>query len=126
VTALRSLLPSGVAAVARTLADSGPGPAAAELRRLAAADPPTLDVDDEVFVDAVWGAIELHRTDLVRPLLQLWTDQRPDSSPAWTMTGWAHQVDGDHERGRALLGRALELDPGNEEAATLLGGAERT
>jgi CubicO group peptidase (beta-lactamase class C family) len=121
VTALRDLLPSGVATVARTLATSGPEAAAAELERLAAADPPTLDVDDDLFVDAVWGAIELHRTDLVRPLLRLWTDQRPGSSAAWTMTGWAHQVEGDHERGRALLTRALELDPANEEAAALLG-----
>lgn len=121
VAALRALLPSGVAGVARTLSASGPDAAAAELRRLAAADPPTLDLDDELFVDAVWGAVELHRPDLVRPLLRLWSGQRPGSSPAWTMTGWAHLVDGDHDRGRALLTRALELDPGNEEAAALLG-----
>ena len=123
VTALRALLPSGVADVARTLSASGPDAAAAELRRLAAADPPNLDVDDELFVDAVWGAIELHRPDLVRPLLRLWTGQRPGSSPAWTMAGWAHLVDGDHDRARALLTRALELGPDNEEAAALLGTA---
>jgi CubicO group peptidase (beta-lactamase class C family) len=121
VAALRSVLPLVVAPVAETLAESGPAAAAATLHRLAAADPAEHDLDDEVFADAVWGAIELHRTDLVWPLLRLWTEARPSSSTAWSMTGWAHQVDGDHEPARRALGRALELDPGNDDAALVLG-----
>ena len=70
---------------------------------------------------AVWGAIELHRTSLVWPLLRVWTAVRPDSSAAWTMTGWAHQVDGDLDLARSLLRRALDLDPENEDAALILG-----
>src|SRR5262249_44711334 len=73
-----------VGPVADTLAAHGPEAATATYHLLAAADPAAYDLDDEGFADAVWGAIELHRTDLVRPLLQLWTDLRPDSSTAWT------------------------------------------
>ena len=67
----------------------------------------------------MWGAIELHHTSIVWPLLRLWTALRPQSSPAWTMTAWAHQVDGQLDQARDLLHRALELDPENDEAATL-------
>ena len=49
---------------------------------------------------------------------------RPDSSTAWTMTGWAHQVDGDPDSARPLLQRALELDPENEDAALILSGVQ--
>ena len=66
------------------------------------------------------GAIELHRSDLVWPILRLWTDLRPQSSRAWTMSGWAHQVDGRPESGTTQLRRAVELDPDNDEAALLL------
>ena len=68
----------------------------------------------------MWGAIELHRTSLVWPLLRVWADVRPDSSEACTMIGWAHQVDGDLEQARTLLQRALDLDPGNDDAALIL------
>lgn len=83
-------------------------------------DPPA-DVDED-FVDAVWGAIELHRTGMVWPLLRRWTGLRPESCPAWTMTGWAHAVDGDVAQARTALERAVALDPDDEEAATLLAG----
>jgi CubicO group peptidase (beta-lactamase class C family) len=122
IAALRALLPSIVGPVAERLAVSGPADAEAEFRRLAATDPPEVDLDDDGFEDAVWGAIELHRTSLVRPLLRLWTDVRPDSSAAWTMTGWAHQVDGDPDLARTLLSRALDLDSENEAAALILSG----
>ena len=72
--------------------------------------------------EAVWGAIELHRTSLVWPLLRLWTALRPDSSAAWTMTGWAHQVDGQLDLARSLLRRALDLDPENDDAALIMSG----
>jgi hypothetical protein len=120
VTALRALLPSVVGQVAETLAASGPDAAAAAFRRLAEAEPAEYDLDDEEFEKAVWGAIELHRTGLVWPLLRVWTDVRPDSSTAWTMTGWAHQVDGRPDEARTLLQRALDLDPGNGDAALIM------
>jgi hypothetical protein len=42
------------------------------------------------------------------------------------MTAWAHQVDGRGDLTEPLLHRALALDPGNEEAAHLLGDVPRT
>ena len=122
VAAMAALLPSGVGPVAETLAASGPDAAAAVFHRLAAAEPAELDLDDEEFEKAVWGAIELHRTSMVWPLLQVWTEVRPDSSTAWTMTGWAHQVDGRPDQARNLLRRALDLDPQNQDAALILSG----
>src|SRR3954452_7816469 len=82
--------------------------------------PPRSTPDDEGFADAVWGAIELHRTSLAWPLLRVWTTVRPDSSPAWTMTGWALLVDGQRDEGVRHLRRALELDPDNGDAALML------
>jgi CubicO group peptidase (beta-lactamase class C family) len=117
---LRALLPAVVGPVARTLTTSGPDAARAEYHRLAAQDPVEFDLDDDGFIDAVWGAIELHRTSMVWPLLRLWTAVRPESSAAWTMTGWAHQVDGHLGLARSQLQRALHLDPENDEAAQLV------
>ena len=117
VAELRALLPLVVGPVAETLTTSGPDAAAAAYHRLAAAEPAEFDLDDDAFTTAVWGAIELHRTSIVWPLLRLWTALRPDSSAAWTMTGWAHQVDGQLDQARNLLRRALDLDPDNDEAA---------
>lgn len=121
VAAMRAMLPPVVGPVARTLVASGPDAAAAAFHRLAAAEPADHDLDDEEFTKAVWGAIELHRTSLAWPLLRVWTGVRPDSSAAWTMTGWAHQVDGRLDLARSLLRRALDLDPENDEAALILG-----
>ena len=63
---------------------------------------------------------------MVWPLLRLWTELRPDSSAAWTMTGWAHQVDGQLDLARGLLRRALDLDPENDDAATIMGNLPPT
>jgi CubicO group peptidase (beta-lactamase class C family) len=120
VAAMRALRPSVVGPVAETLTTSGPDAAKAVFHRLAAFDPAEFDFDDEGFDDAVWGAIELHRTSLVWPLLDVWTELRPDSSAAWTMTGWAHQVDGHPDLARNLLERALDLDPENDDAALIM------
>jgi hypothetical protein len=120
VAAMSALLPPIVGPVAETLTTSGPDAAKAAFHRLAAADPAEFDLDDEGFTDAVWGAIELHRTSMVWPLLREWTALRPDSSAAWTMTGWAHHVDGQPDLARSLLRRALDLDPANDEAALIL------
>jgi hypothetical protein len=83
---LSALLPPVVGKVAAVLTQSGTEAAVAAWGRLASAQRATVDLDDERFVDGVWGAIELHRTDLVWPLLRLWTTVRPESSQAWTMT----------------------------------------
>jgi CubicO group peptidase (beta-lactamase class C family) len=120
VAALRALVRPVVGPVAETLATSGPDAAVAAFHRLAEAEPAEFDLDDEGFADAVWGAIELHRTGLVWPLLRVWTEVRPDSSAAWTMTGWAHQVDGHLDLARSSLRRALDLDPDNDDAALIM------
>lgn len=120
VASLRVSSPPIVGPVAGALATSGPDAAVATFRRLAALEPAEFDLDDEGFVDAVWGAIELHRTGLVWPLLRVWSELRPESSAAWTMTGWAHQVDGQLDLARTGLRRALDLDPENDEAALLM------
>jgi len=120
VAAVRALLPPVVGPVARTLTTSGPEAAKARFHELAAAEPADLDFDDEGFIDAVWGAIELHRTSLVWPLLRVWTALRPNSSAALTATGWAHQVDGQLDLARSVLRRALDLDPENDDAAQLM------
>jgi CubicO group peptidase (beta-lactamase class C family) len=121
VAAMRALLPPVVGPVAEALSASGPDAAAAVFHRLAAIEPAEFDLDDEEFTKAVWGAIELHRTSLVWPLLRLWAALRPDSSAARTMTGWAHQVDGQIDLARIDLRRALDLDPENDDAALILG-----
>jgi hypothetical protein len=122
VTTLRTLLPPGVGRVTETLATSGPEAAAALFQRLAGAEPPEVDLDDDEIEKAVWGAIELNRTAMVWPLLRLWIAVRPDSSAACAMNGWAHQADGDLDLARGLLQRALDLDPENEDAALIMSG----
>jgi CubicO group peptidase (beta-lactamase class C family) len=118
--AMRALLPPVVGPIAAMLTASGPDAAEAAFHRLAALEPAEFDLDDEGFLDAVWGAIELHRTSLVWPLLRVWTALRPDSSAAWTMTGWASQVDGHLDLARCLLRRALDLDPENKDTALIM------
>ncbi|MGH3348226.1 MAG: serine hydrolase domain-containing protein, partial [Nocardioides sp.] len=67
VAAMRALLPPVVGPVAAALATSGEEAATAAFHRLAAVEPAAFDLDDEGFEDAVWGAIELHRTSVVWP-----------------------------------------------------------
>ncbi|MDQ0373515.1 serine hydrolase domain-containing protein [Cellulomonas humilata] len=119
---LDALLPPITVPLGRALVESGADAAVDAYHRLTTTVPALVDVDDDRFVDGVWGAIELHRPDLVRPLLGLWTTVRPGSSRAWAMTGWAHLVDGDTGPAAELLQRAVDLDPGNEDAAALLRG----
>lgn len=106
--------------LAPVLERSGVTAAADLYRRLAAADPLEHDVDQDVWADAVWGLVEMHRTDLAWPLLDLWRAAQPGSSQVWFMSGWAHEVD--HRRGTAVehLRQALRLDPDNDDASTLL------
>ncbi|HEX6151737.1 serine hydrolase [Nocardioides sp.] len=121
VAQLRTLLPPITRPLADAITTAGAAAAHDTFHRLATVEPATFDLDDEVFIDAVWGAIELHHTAAVWPLLRVWTELRPDSSDAWTMTGWAHQVDGRLDQASQNLRRALDLDPDNEEAAQILG-----
>ncbi len=120
VAALRGRLPPIVGPVARILSASGPDAAEAAFHQLATLEPAEFELDDEGFTDAVWGAIELHRTDLVWPLLRLWTVVRPGSSDAWAMTGWAHHIDGQVDLARRFLTHALDLDPENADAALIM------
>ncbi|QDO87040.1 serine hydrolase [Ornithinimicrobium ciconiae] len=113
-------LPPVTVPLASVLERSGVSAAADLYRRLAAADPPTADVDEEGFEDAVWGLIEMHRTDLAWPLLELWRLVQPRSSPAWGNTGWAHEIAGRLQTAAEHLQRAVELDPDNDEATTML------
>lgn len=95
--------------------------AAADLHhRLASEDPPRFDADGDGFEAAVWGVIEMRRTDLAWPLLELWRLVQPESSGRWLMTGWAHGIDGRQEQAVEHLRRSVELDPDNDEATTLL------
>ncbi|KQY46712.1 serine hydrolase domain-containing protein [Cellulomonas sp. Root137] len=118
-------LPPITVPVAAALQAAGAEAAVETFRRLERAVPAQVDVDDGHLEDAVWGAIELHRPELVRPLLDVWTTVRPDSSQAWAMTGWADLVEGDTRSAGELLRRAVDLDPENDEAAALLRGVER-
>ena len=113
-------LPPVTVPLGPVLEESGVSAAADLYARLAAADPLAFDMDAGAFEDAVWGAIEMHRTDLAWPLLELWLRVQPDSSMAWGMTGWGHDIDGRREAAVAHLQRAVELDPDNEDATTLL------
>ncbi|WP_154794822.1 serine hydrolase domain-containing protein [Occultella kanbiaonis] len=109
--------------VGAVLAEHGVFAAIAEYRRLA--DDPTYDASPDVFMDAAWAAIEVYRSDTVRPLLETWTRVQPDSAQAWEATGWADLHEGDREAATTHLRRALSLDPGAEDAARLLRRAER-
>ncbi|RZT27308.1 CubicO group peptidase (beta-lactamase class C family) [Kribbella sp. VKM Ac-2569] len=120
MTDLRAFPRSVVGPVAEVLRASGPEAAKVEFRRLAAVEPAEFNLDDEGFVDATWAAIELHRPSLVWPLLRMWTDLRPDSSDAWTLTGCAHQLDGQLDLARSALRRAIDLNPENDDAAQIL------
>ena len=109
-----------VVPLARTLASEGQAAAVAQYRRLQETQPEAYDTRPSRFADAVWGAIEVHRPDAVRPLLELWITLQPEASEAHEMLGWADFVVGDRERAAASLRRALELDGENEHAKQLL------
>ncbi|MGC5076072.1 serine hydrolase [Agrococcus sp. DT81.2] len=113
-------LPPVTARLAPVLASGGVEAAADLFHRIVAEVPSTSSVEDDEFEDAVWGAIELHRTDLARPVLELWQRVRPESSAAWRMSGWAAEVDGRPDEAATHLRRALALDPGNDDARAAL------
>lgn len=96
-------------------------PAAVEAhRKLVADDPRFADAEHDGLEDAVWGAVEMHRTDVARPVLDLWRRLRPGSAAMWSTSAWAHEVDGRPADAVEHARRALGLDPDDEEAAALL------
>lgn len=113
-------LPPVTVPLATVLVGDGVDAAVDLFHRLTAEDPPRFDPGPDGFEEAIWGVIEMHRTDLAWPLLGLWERVAPDSSGLWLMTGWAHGVEGRREQAIEHLNRSLELDPENEEAAVLL------
>ena len=102
------------------LEDSGVRAAVDLYRRLADEDPSAVDFDPDGFEEAVWGLIEMRRTDLAWPLLELWRLVQPDAAGQWLMTGWAHSIEGRAELALQHVRRSVELDPDNDEATSLL------
>jgi CubicO group peptidase (beta-lactamase class C family) len=113
-------LPPVTVPLGPVLEESGVSAAADLYSRLAAADPLIFDMDEDAFENAVWGVIEMHRTDLAWPLLELWLRVQPDSSLGWSTTGWAYEIDGHRQNAVEHLQRAVELDPNNEDATAML------
>ena len=113
--------PPATVPLAPVLESAGASAAVDLYRRLAKEDPATVDLGgDGGFADAVWGLVELHRTDLAAPLLELWHRVQPTSSPAAFMSGWAAAVDGRTDDAVRHLRRAVALDPDNDDALAML------
>jgi CubicO group peptidase (beta-lactamase class C family) len=106
--------------IGSTLAAEGPQAALEQYQRLLVTQPDRYDAHPSRFLDAAWGAIEVHRAEAVMPLLKLWVMLQPDASEAYEMLGWAYRVEGEKELAADNLRRALALDPENEHAGQLL------
>lgn len=78
------------------------------------------DLDPDAFEHCVWGAVEMHRPDLVAPVIELWGQVQPESSALWFVGGWVEEVEGRRDSAVEHLRRALELDEDNEDAAAML------
>ncbi len=102
--------------VAATLTAQGLDAAIEQYRQLLLTQPDRYDTRPSRFLDATWGAIEVHRTEAVMPLLKLWAMLQPDASEAFEMLGWASMINGENESAADNLRRALALDPENEQA----------
>lgn len=107
--------------VGAALAAAGPEAAAEQYHGLLAAAPERYDARPWRFFDAVWGALELHRPEVVLPLIRLWLTLQPDAALAHEAMGWAQLALGEREAAAASLRRALALDPEAEHAQGLLG-----
>lgn len=120
VAAMHALLPPVAGPVAETLTTSGPDPRQGGVlpvgrARAGRVRPRRRRVHRR---DVGSDRAAPHKHGLA--LLRMWTELRPDSSAAWTMTGWAHQVDGHLDLARSLLQRAVDLDPDNHDAALIM------
>ncbi|MDQ4075099.1 MAG: serine hydrolase [Chloroflexota bacterium] len=106
--------------IASTLAAEGPEAAINQYQRLQVIQPDLYDTHPLHFLDATWGAIEVHRADAVMPLLKLWVTLQPEASEAYEMLGWAYMVQGEKELAVDSLCRALTLNPENEQVGKWL------
>lgn len=77
-------LPPVTVGLGEVLAESGVEAAVAHYEAAAAAEPVTVDLDSEGFVEAVWGAVELHRGDVVEDVLAVWRRVQPESAAEWS------------------------------------------
>jgi CubicO group peptidase (beta-lactamase class C family) len=105
--------------VGATLAADGPEAATEQYQRLIT-DPNRYDASPSRFLDATWGAIEVHRAEVVMPLLKLWVTLQPDAAEAHEMLGWAYLVQGEHDLAADKLRLALAIDPEVRNAGRLL------
>ena len=105
--------------VGAMLAAHGPEAARELYQRLQASEPERYDSRPGRFLDACWGAIELHQPQAVLPLLKLWVTLQPDTALAHEMLGWAYMVHGSREAAAASLRQALALDPEGDHAQRL-------
>jgi CubicO group peptidase (beta-lactamase class C family) len=111
--------------VAAVLRSQGRDAAIAEYQRLYATAAERYDFRPARFMDTCWGAIEARGLHLpggehIKDLLQVWLAVQPDAAEAHEMVGWVHSIEGDEQRARHHLQRAVELDPGADHAAALL------
>jgi CubicO group peptidase (beta-lactamase class C family) len=108
-----------------TLTAEGPHAAGEQYRRLQSTQPDRYDARPARFLEATWGAIEVHRAEVVMPLVQLWVTLQPDAAEAHEMLGWAYMVQGEMEGAADHLRRALTLDPDAWHAERLLQQLDR-
>jgi hypothetical protein len=93
----------------------------AQYRHLLETQPERYDAGPARFLEATWGAVEVHRADVVLPLVALWVTLQPDASAAYEMLGWAQMIEGETESAAENLRHALALDPDAWHAQRLLG-----
>ena len=106
--------------VGSLLQSAGSDAAIAEYRRLQATAADDYDFDGARFRDAIWGAVEVHRPDVVMPLLELWAALFPKSSDTHEWLGRAYLVSGDLTAAGRNLHTALKLNPESETIPNLL------
>lgn len=99
-----------------TLAAEGMEAAIAQYQHLQSTQPDGYDFDPNRFLDASWGAIEIHRPEMVLPLVNLWIALHPDSSDAYEMLGWAYMNSGERDLAVSNLQWALSLNPESDQA----------
>ncbi len=112
--------PSVAVPVTAVLQEAGMEAAVAEYRRLQATTPAAYEFRPGRFLDAVWGAIEMHQPEQVLDIVRLWLTVMPDEAEAHEMMAWAQQIMGESDMARHHARRALELDPDNDHAEVIL------
>ncbi len=106
--------------ISATLAMEGRDAASLQYQHLQSTQPDRYDAQPARFLDATWGAIEMHRADTVMPLLELWITLQPEAAEAHEMLGWAYMLQGETGVAAHHLRQALALDPDAGHAQRLL------